>query len=1742
MATPMNDNNVEKLLEPFRAAVKVQGDLVKQMKDNNVNKEDAEFKQALNELKIRKKTLEDQITKCMPKEESIDRLKMEDLLKRRFFYDQSFSIYGGVNGLYDYGPMGCAIKANMLAEWRRHFILEEQMLEVDCSILTPEIVLKASGHVDRFADFMVKDVKTGECFRADHLIEAHLEKLLKAKDITSEKKTEIERLLPQIDNMKGPDMQKIIEQYKMRSPITNNDLSEPVSFNLMFATLIGPTGQLKGFLRPETAQGMFVNFKRLLEFNQGRLPFAAAQIGNSFRNEISPRSGLIRVREFTMAEIEHFVDPTDKSHPKFETVANLKIQLYSASNQMSGESPQLVRVGDAVRSKLINNETLGYFIGRIYLFMTKVGIDKQRLRFRQHMSNEMAHYACDCWDAECKTSYGWVECVGCADRSCYDLTQHTKFSGERLVAERPLAESKKIELSEVQAHANVIGKTFGKDTGVITQHLQKLSHDDARVLHDKLEKGDEKITIDGKEFSITRKMFTFRTFEKTVQVEEYVPSVIEPSFGIGRIMYAMWEHNFRIRPESEQRTYFTLPPLIAPYKCVILPLSGNEEFKPFVRDISALLTQGGISHKIDTSSGSIGRRYSRSDEIAIPFAITIDFDTLQQPYTVTLRERDTFKQIRAKIDEMTNILQGLSIGTITWGEKEMSTFNDDSRTKSSNINCNDWKSVRETHQSGELDKQNVIDQSEQKRQRRPVLTNTSTVSTKANVPSQKHQVRQLVDRARELQKGIVPDLLLYQIPTTYSPFSAVTPSSNVSRGSISANPFRQSISISSASSNSSIANQKLNLSSRFLERAHQIPERFWIDWQQKQMQDRIEELECIKNNIGCSSCSSLVSNETDENAIDISKLDYPTSYEKLYRQSLLYLQEAQRLTNEHSVNLAQTTNADTKNTKDTSDMSDEDDHHSFNFDQRSEETLDTAHLNDLNAIPSEPSISMPSVQQSQSNVDRSRSTISLPFTYTHTRELPIIRTNYRQLSIEPMLEKVTDINDNDLIQTTSSNNNNDDVAQIDTEFNLTLIKREHPKQIKPLLYSKTTVNRSIEFRKFRPMSFENKKTSLKTNQTILIPVLKRKEIHDNRSSSPVRSFQSPRLGFASDDHGKRLNHDIRSIPISTTSLKNNLTLLNDSFYCAKENNNNNNNHHHPTNSTTTLNSFHNSSILSSKRTFKWKQNDSGFHRDMLSNDSDDDNQQVTRSLSSSAASTVDRFIRRQYRKQTRLKRKTETMADSHGSTKNSNSILKKKSIRVFIRRRRRTMKRGKRIFLHASPSIDLHKSMSSSSNNVQELVSIIERKINNKQDKFRHKKNIIVVNYKPVFVNNHEEKSFQNTKSTSNPISNTKSIHTDDDFSSPSHYSRQPSFTTVTSDGLPLRSMSNSSHYQRSLSLDVPDVEDPLKFIEIMYQQLFTEDGRLRSETEPSAFANCVQQIVTNSRRNSVSSAFTNRSTPSHLKHMNHDTNYQQRKFSSSSNNHHHHRIQPLKAISLSSSPHIILSEHSNTYSEEEEEEEEEEGEEEETQTFMRTNNRHPIIKTDNGTPRQNTDNHFQHHTSPNWHHPRELLKNHPATGGNGFRISIDDTGSDDLDTLSDVDFMHFNNIIMQASPSGDEDLTHTDSRQLSSGYQSLDRSRKSVEPQKSIKLKSYSENDLFHSENKNHIHYCTNCIRSPNVIVIPPITSTSLSLTNIIKRIQQPIGKILMKYVNFILISKNVLLLPLFIFLLRQRSIHIGV
>ncbi|GAB0095348.1 Glycyl-tRNA synthetase [Sergentomyia squamirostris] len=665
----MADPAIEITLAPLRQAVKEQGDLVRKLKADGAPELDV--KAAVAELKVRKKILEDKELELTPQTSTFDRSKMEDLLKRRFFYDQSFAIYGGISGQYDFGPMGCALKANMLSAWRQFFILEEQMLEVDCSILTPECVLQASGHVERFADLMTKDIKSGECFRLDHLIKNFLEKLASEKNSTADLKAECQDICVKLDGMSKDEMGAIMKKFNMKSPTTGNDLTEPIEFNLMFATQIGPTGLIKGFLRPETAQGIFVNFKRLLEFNQGKLPFAAAQIGNSFRNEISPRSGLIRVREFTMAEIEHFCDPREKDHPKFVDMKDTKMMLYSACNQMDGQSGQNIAIGEAVASGLVANETLGYFMARIHQFLLRVGIQPDRLRFRQHMGNEMAHYACDCWDAECLTSYGWIECVGCADRSAYDLTQHTNATKVRLAAEKRLPVPKTIDVTEAVPNRAAIGKSFKKDAKSIMDSLANLSLSDLQTLENCLnESGDYDLSLGEGSVKLTKDMVSVKTSSKTVHVEEIIPSVIEPSFGIGRIMYALLEQTFRMREGDEQRCYFSLPAIVAPLKCSILPLSNNPDFVPFIKKISSELTGADVSHKVDDSSGSIGRRYARTDEIAIPYGITIDFDTLKEPHTVTLRERDSMGQVRMPMEDIAEVIRRLAVGKTLWTEIE----------------------------------------------------------------------------------------------------------------------------------------------------------------------------------------------------------------------------------------------------------------------------------------------------------------------------------------------------------------------------------------------------------------------------------------------------------------------------------------------------------------------------------------------------------------------------------------------------------------------------------------------------------------------------------------------------------------------------------------------------------------------------------------------------------------------------------------------------------------------------------------------------------------------------------------------------------------------------------------------------------------------------------------------------------------------------------------------------------------
>lgn len=462
------------------------------------------------------------------------------------------------------------------------------MLEVDCTQVTPAAVFKTSGHVEKFADWMCKDPKNGEIFRADHLVEQVLESRLKgdkeargqavevdaAKDGKKKKKVkdtaamklndavvkEYEETLAKIDNYDGDELGQLINKFDIKGPETGADLDPPRAFNLMFQLTIGPSASIpNGYLRPETAQGQFVNFHKLLESNQQTMPFASASVGKSFRNEISPRSGLLRVREFLMAEIEHFVDPeSGKKHPRFAEVQDTKMTLLNRHVQLEGSTQaEEVTVGEAVASKLVDNETLGYFLARIQIFLLKIGIDYKKLRFRQHMGNEMAHYATDCWDAELYTTYGWIECVGCADRSAYDLTVHRQETGAPLCVREARAEPLKIEEYQIEIDRKKFGPKFKKDAKSVEEAVQALSQDMREKMSLRLEEqGAMVIDVPGVgngEIEVANDLVKIEKRTRIEHVREYTPNVIEPSFGIGRILYSLVEHVYWSRPGDEAR-------------------------------------------------------------------------------------------------------------------------------------------------------------------------------------------------------------------------------------------------------------------------------------------------------------------------------------------------------------------------------------------------------------------------------------------------------------------------------------------------------------------------------------------------------------------------------------------------------------------------------------------------------------------------------------------------------------------------------------------------------------------------------------------------------------------------------------------------------------------------------------------------------------------------------------------------------------------------------------------------------------------------------------------------------------------------------------------------------------------------------------------------------------------------------------------------------------------------------------
>lgn len=304
-------------------------------------------------------------------------------------------------------------------------------------------------------------------------------------------------------------------------------------------------------------------------------------------------------------------------------------------------------------------------MGRTYLFLLSVGLKAQHIRFRQHMSTEMAHYAKDCWDAEVETSYGWIEVAGHADRSAFDLTRHGKATKTELVASNVLKEPKTVETIKVILDKKNVSKTFKKDSKVIFEFFEGLTDEEKKPFMEQLAEGKVNFNANGTDFELTPEMIKMENSEIKIFEEKYTPSVIEPSFGIGRIIYCIFEHCFKVREHDAQWTYFDFPPQVAPVKCFILPLTNSKDFLPLIEQVRQIIKKEGLNSRVDDSMQTIGRRYARADQAGTPFALTIDFDSFKDQ-TVTLREMDTTKQIRLPIQEVGKLIKSFADGQTSW--------------------------------------------------------------------------------------------------------------------------------------------------------------------------------------------------------------------------------------------------------------------------------------------------------------------------------------------------------------------------------------------------------------------------------------------------------------------------------------------------------------------------------------------------------------------------------------------------------------------------------------------------------------------------------------------------------------------------------------------------------------------------------------------------------------------------------------------------------------------------------------------------------------------------------------------------------------------------------------------------------------------------------------------------------------------------------------------------------------------
>ena len=446
--------------------------------------------------------------------ESMDELV--SLCKRRGFIFQSSDIYGGLQGLYDFGPLGVELKNNLKAAWWRAMVYDRDDVEgLDAAILTNPLTLQYSGHEETFTDPLVDCRSCKARHRADHLADGKCPSCGSA------------------------------------------DLTEPRAFNLMFKTAVGPVddGGNFAYLRPETAQAIFTNFKHVVDSTSRRLPFGIAQMGKAFRNEITPRNFIFRVREFEQMELEFFVKPgTDEAwHQQW---VDARLAWWDAQG-VSADSLELYHVpGD-----------------------------------------ELAHYSKATVDVMYRFPHGLEELEGIANRTDFDLGSHTKAQ------------------QDFDIHAKVAPN---KDSNA-------------------------KLAIQDLESN-----------------KWVVPYVIEPSAGVERGVLAVLNEAYRVEQldDGKSRTVLAFKPHLAPVKAAVLPLKRNHEgIVGKARAIKAELQALGLGRMLYEDTGNIGKGYRRHDEVGTPLCITVDFQTIEDDDTVTVRDRDTMAQQRLAVAELPDFVK-----------------------------------------------------------------------------------------------------------------------------------------------------------------------------------------------------------------------------------------------------------------------------------------------------------------------------------------------------------------------------------------------------------------------------------------------------------------------------------------------------------------------------------------------------------------------------------------------------------------------------------------------------------------------------------------------------------------------------------------------------------------------------------------------------------------------------------------------------------------------------------------------------------------------------------------------------------------------------------------------------------------------------------------------------------------------------------------------------------------------------